>query len=161
MQALFKWPKRTKIWLSAFQFSFLTRKSQVSKVFGHKAVLIDLQDILMHAEVLCWLKPKLGTAPRPAGTHNCDSSTCTDIHEVRVKLKRAEQCKRRKRLCGSSEFIFDSLSCIHTACHSDQHRPMRAWHSVLQVGFPLEIVSLISICTGATLHASNNCMKKP
>lgn len=50
----------------------------------HKDVPLVLQDILMHAEVLCWLRPKLGTAPRPAGAHNCDSTTCTNIHEVRA-----------------------------------------------------------------------------
>lgn len=104
MQALFKCLKRMRIGLSASQFFFLiTMKSQVSKVLGHKEVSVDLQDILTHAEVLCWLRPRLGTAPRPAGTHDRDSTTCTNIHEVRAKLKRAEQCKRRKRLCGSSE----------------------------------------------------------
>lgn len=74
-----------RIGLSASQFSFLiTMKSQVGKVLGHKDVPLDLQDVLMHAEVLCWLRPKIGTGPRPAGTHNCDSTTCTNIHEVRA-----------------------------------------------------------------------------
>lgn len=83
MQTLFKWLKGMRTGLSASQFSYLiTMKSQVSKVVGHKAAPLDLQDILMHAEMLCWLWPKLGTAPRPAGTHEYDSTTCTNMHEV-------------------------------------------------------------------------------
>lgn len=83
MQTLFK---RLKTWgeQSTSQFSFLIMKSQVSKILVHKNVPLDLQDILMHAEVLCWLRPKLGAVPRPAGTHECDSITCTNIHEVRA-----------------------------------------------------------------------------
>lgn len=56
MQTLFKCLNRMRIGLNASQFSFLiTMKSQVSKVLGHKEVSLDLQDILTHAEVLCWL----------------------------------------------------------------------------------------------------------
>lgn len=51
---------------------------------GHKDVPLDLQDILMHAEMLCWLRPELGTAPRPAGTYDYDATTCTNIYEVRA-----------------------------------------------------------------------------
>lgn len=149
-----------RIGLNASQFSFLiTMKSQVSKVLGHKEVSLDLQDILTHAEVLCWLWPKLGTAPRPAGTHNHDSTTCTNIHEVRAKLKRAEQCKRRKRLCGSSELCF-TASAAYTRHVTVISIDWWELGGVLQVGLPLETLNLISVYTSKALYACNSCMKR-
>lgn len=83
MQTLFEWLKRMRIEYIPICLSGHDEVAGQQSTW-HKDSPLALQGILMHAEVLCWLGPKLGTAPRPAGTHNCDSTTCTDIHEIRA-----------------------------------------------------------------------------